>query len=214
VRTAGSALLVLSVALVVPEAPIDAGPRGKAGKIVRVERPRTGARGTPRMCQLLDVHSGRCYGKGPTVGEVGWVVGSQQNYGTIRITNVEPSEPSCATPQFYTFELEAIDGSLDGAEPYGSYVLLDVDVTSNARVVEPSRVRGPDGESPWMAIDRTGSADSDNPADLIVTAFACDEQGQKYPPGQYGNGGYCMDYHTSIGSRWELARRDVVAPCR
>ena len=203
---------LLALALVAPSAPSEAGP--KAGKIVRVERPRTGSHGTPRMCQLYDTRSGRCYGKGPTVGEIASLVSTQDHHGQVRITKVDASEPNCATPQFYSFEFETIDARLDGVEPYGIYVLLDVDVTSNARVVEPGRVRGPDGESPWMALDRSGSADSDNPADLIVTAFACDEQGQKYPSGQYGNGGYCMDYYTSIGARWELARRDIVTPCR
>jgi hypothetical protein len=214
VRLVLPALLILLVALA---APTTAGPRaGKSGKIVRVERPRTGARGTPRICQMIDVKAGRCYGKAPVAGEIGWVVGSQKNHGTVRIGKVEPSDTNCPTPQFWSFEIEEVDASLAGLEPYGSYILIDVDVTASARVVEPSRVKGPDnGESPWIAIDRSGSTSSDNPADMIVTAFACDEQGQRYPNGGYSNGGYCMDYYThGGGSRWDLIRRDVVIACR
>jgi hypothetical protein len=178
--------LALLLALVAP--PVDAGPR--RGKVVRVERPRTGARGTPRICQLKEGTSGMCWGKAPVVGESAWVIDAQKLRGQIRISKVEPSDAACAVPQYWSFEYESQDADLDGIEPYSTWALVDVDLSPRARVVDPQSVKAPDDQdSAWLAVDRgrgegTGTAN----ADFMVVAFSCNEDGLKQSNGGYGSG--------------------------
>jgi len=206
--------VVILAGLCVVAAPTEAGP-GKHGRIVRVERPRTGSHGTPRVCQLSDTKSGTCYGKGPTEGETAWLIDNQKNRGQIRITKVTASTPNCTNPQFWSFELEPLDADLKDIEPYRSYVLLDIDAGSEARVIDTSRLTAPDGSSPWLALDRGRGVASggDDAADVMVTAYGCDSAGQRITSGGYGGNGYCLDYFFLSGGHWDMSRHDVVTNC-
>ena len=209
----GAVRLVVLAIVIVVASPAEAGPR--RGKVVRVERPRTGSRGTPRICQLKEGTTGMCWGKAPVVGESAWVIDAQKMRGTIRITKVEPSDAGCAVPQYWGMEYEAIDADLDGIEPYSPWALVDVDLSPRARVVDPQSVKTPDDQDQaWLAIDRgRGDVTSDATADFMVVAFSCAEDGLKQTSGGYGTG-YCLDYWVQISGRWSQVRRDVVVNCR
>lgn len=203
--------------VVVPTAPSVAGPHGgKAGRIVRVERPRTGARGTPRICQLTDVKAGQCYGKGPIEGETAWLIDNTRNRGQVRVGKVQPSTPNCATPQYWSFDVDTLDADIKDIEPYRTYLVLDIDTGSAGHVVDTSRLTAPDGQSPWLAMDRGRGLGGygDDAADVMVTAYSCDANGAKIVNGGYGGNGYCLEYYLLSGGHWDMARRDVVTNCQ
>jgi len=203
-------LAVLAL-IIVAAAPADAGPR--KGKIVRVERPRSGARGTPRICQLREGDGiGMCWGRPPQVGEAAVVVDPDRNRGQIRVTEVTPSDEGCQLPQSWTFKFDRLDADLQNVEPWKTWALIDVDLGPNAHVIDSQEIKAPDdpNATAWLAVGRGHAADDG--AEFMVVAYQCDENGQKQVTGAYT--GYCLDYWTQAGGRWTQMRRDIVANCR
>ena len=202
-------LLALCLVLVVV-APADAAPR--RGKVVRVERARTGPRGVPRTCQVrVEDGNGHCWGRAPVKGETAVVVDPNGRHGTIQVREVTARDDgNCAIPSFWEFQFDLLEGDLKGTQPYQTWALIDVDVTPAVKMLEPSSMRSPsgnDGEQPFAVFDRDGNADPD----FAVVAYACDADGKLVRNGQPG---YCMDYWIQPrGSRWTLARRDIVPIC-
>jgi len=211
VRFLAVAVLALATVPATPRA--SAGPR--KGRIVRVERPRTGARGLPRVCRLSDPSAGMCWGRPPIKGETAWVIGPESNghpgnRGQIMIGEVTETQDSCSMPKYWTFALEPMQADLADLESWQTWVLVDLEVGPHARTVEPSAARSPDDKnSPWLAIDR-GNGEGDGEADFVVTAFQCDGSGSQINGG--ATNGYCLDYWIRGGGRWSQARRDVVVP--
>lgn len=203
-----------AVAALAAAVPADAGPR--KGKVVRVERPRTGARGTPRICRLSDPGKGMCWGRAPIKGELGFVVGPEGrgqpgNRGQIQVGEVTEAQDGCSMPKYWMFDLEPMSSNLVDLEPWSTWVVLDVDVTSNAKVLEPSAVKSPDDANPaWLAIDRGRGGDGESAADFLVTAFGCDSTGS--PVGAGGGNGYCIEYWVRGTGQWSKIRRDIVVP--
>ena len=200
-------------------APADAGPR-RGGKVVRVERARTGPRGVPRACQILaERGTGNCWGRGPVKGEHAVVVDGNGYHGVIEIREVtERNDNSCGTPQFWEYRFDVVEGDLKGTQDYGTWALIDVDVTPRIKMLDPGSIKSPsgkDGEQPYAVFDRDGNGDgtdSGNGADFAVVAFPC--QPDTGAPMRVAQAGYCMDYWMQPrGGQWALARRDVVQIC-
>jgi hypothetical protein len=204
----------LVVAPIVPVVRVaDAGP--KAGRIVRIERPRTGSSGVPRLCRLNDATSAICWARPPTRGEIGWVVGPDArgpgNRGQIAVGEVTEVGGSCSSPTYWEFKIEPMDANLKDVDSWATWVLFDLDLGSGAKSVEPSVVKDPpdDQNSPWVAVDRGRGDAGDGGADFVVTAYSCDEHGSPNPSTANG---YCIDYWYRPANRWSLLRRDVAVP--
>lgn len=190
-----------------------AGPR--AGHIVRVERPRSGARGTPRLCRLNDVASAICWGRPPVQGEVGWLVGPEANghagnRGSVILGEVTASADSCTSTRYWTVQIDATGADTKDLDSWSTLLVLDIDVASGAKAVEVGMVKDtPDPQhSPSFALSRGRAGDDSEGADVVVTAYACDEHGQ---PAADSSPGYCLDYWFRA-TRWTMVRRDVAVP--
>jgi hypothetical protein len=207
------ALALASVVVVAAPLVATAGPR--AGHIVRVERPRSGARGTPRLCRLNDVASAICWGRPPVKGEVGWLVGPEANghpgnRGSVILGEVTASADSCASARYWTVQLDATGADTKDLDSWSTLLVLDIDVGSGAKALEAGMVKdAPDPQhSPSFALARGRAGDDSVDADVVVTAYACDEHGQPAPD---ASAGYCLDYWFRAG-RWTMVRRDVAVP--
>jgi hypothetical protein len=208
------AAAVAAVLAVMPATAADAGPR--AGKIVRIERPRSGASGTPRICRLNSPTEAICWGRAPIQGEMGWVVGPDTrgqpgNRGQIQVGKVTPSAESCSSPVYWDFEVLPLEANMKDVESWSTWILFDIDVGPHARSLDTGALKdSPDPRnSPWFAIDRGRRDDADADADVIVTAYQCDEHGSQT---NGSSPGYCIDYWFRPGNRWSMARRDIAVP--
>jgi hypothetical protein len=205
-----AAVLVVSLA---PPRAAQAGPR--AGHIVRVERPRTGARGTPRICRLNDAASAICWGRPPIKGEIGWLVGPAANghagnRGQATVGEVTASPDSCTSTVYWNVVLDTSGADLADLDTWSTLLVLDIDVGAGGKAVDISTIKdSPDPQhSPSFALARGRLDDAGDTADIVVTAYSCDAQGQPVPD---GSPGYCLDYWFRA-SRWTMVRRDVAAP--
>jgi hypothetical protein len=205
------ALIVAAVGLVHVA---DAGP--KAGRIVRVERPRTGATGVPRMCRLDNAGtSATCWAKPPVRGELGWVIGTDArgagNRGQVAVTDVREIDGGCSQAPYWEVTIDPLGANLKDIDSWATWLMFDLDVSSTAKSVETSAVKDPpdDRNSPWVAIDTGRGNTNSGDADFVVTAYPCDEHGN---PNSSSANGYCIDYWFRPANRWSLLRRDVAVP--
>jgi len=203
-------LLALILAIVPPAA---AGPR--RGKIVRVERPRTGARGVPRLCQFVpsDI-SASCFGQPPAVGETGTLLASTGIVSDVRVKVVEPLNPGGAafaacTEGLWRLEVELADVRTDLRDAgYGAFVVFDVGLSQGARIADSPPAPLPSGladEQPVVAISRDGR----DAADFVVTWRPCPGMGTKTT----NSATYCVDFWAETGSSWSKLRGDTVSWC-
>jgi hypothetical protein len=209
-------LVVVAVALAVVAVPplAGAGPK-KRGKIVRIERTRNAARGTARVCRLLDVNMAICWGKPPVRGESAALLspgtnGREGNRGKVTINEVT-EEDACSTSRNWRATLDTSGADMVDLETWQTWVVLDVDLGPSARVTELS-ADGPEMstyETSMLAIDR-GRHGSASPPDFVVGVYSCDQDGQSNPSG--ATNGYCMQYYASDGGHWTQLRKDVVVP--
>jgi hypothetical protein len=208
-------ILALAAALAVTAPPADAGPR--PGKIVRVERPRTGSRGVPRICQLNPGdNSASCFGLPPVVGEIANVVGNEGIVGSVRITKVEEQAASSGlrascTQGLWRAETELTvnpDLNLPNGVPYGSWILLDVQMLASGKLADPppQLPGGQSGESAAVTVDKDG----DSAADFLVTWYPCNSSSAAVTGSSQT---YCVDYWHAAVSQWTKTRQDLVTWC-
>lgn len=193
-------------------APVDAGP--KPGRIVRIERKRTGARGTPRVCQLnTGDNSLSCFGQPPSVGEIANVVGNDGILGAVRVTKVEPQNPSSTygtncSDGLWRADTEVVEGlNNPGGVPYGAWAIVDVTMQPSAKLTDPPQQlpAGASGESAALTLDRDGEP----PGDFMVTWYPCNAAN---PGGNTQT--YCVDFWFANGaSGWSKSRQDMVTWC-
>jgi hypothetical protein len=201
-----------ALALILTSIPATAGPR--RGHIVRVERPRSGARGTPRLCRLNDVASAICWGRPPIKGEVGWLVGPETsghpgNRGQAVVGEVSGND-TCTSTRYWTVVLDTTGADTKDLDTWSTLLVLDVDVGPGAKAVDVGMIKdSPDPQhSPSFALSRSKGGDDSVDADVVVTAYTCDARGQ---PVNDGSPGYCLDYWFRA-TRWTMVRRDVAVP--
>lgn len=217
-RPAASTLVILAAVAVLAATaghPAAAGPH--RGRIVRVERPRTGGSGLVRVCRMNDPGSATCWGRPPVKEELAWVVGPETqghkaNRGQVRIKDVTASDLGCSVATNWTVALDAADADLGDLDAWQYWLVLDVDMGPEARSVDTGQVKSPDErQTPWIAINRgRGEADSgSSDADFVVTAYSCDQNGLM---SQGSTSGYCLDYFLRSSGRWSLLRHDTVVP--
>lgn len=209
------AVITVALVLVAPAhvAPADAGPR--KGKIVRVERPRTGARGTPRFCNLNPTDSSAtCFGAAPAVGDSASIVSNEGIQGHARVTAIQVQSPSGQSGAACTqglwraeVELSDVDRNNPNAIGYSSWLVFDVGLSPGAKITDPplELPSGEAGESAAVSVDRDGEA----PADFLVTWYPC----QAKAPTSNAQA-YCIDYwFASDGKTWSKSRQDIVSWC-
>jgi hypothetical protein len=203
-------------------------PGKRSGRVVRIERPRSGGGGTPRVCQLAydasypQTNQGMCWGQGVEEGEEAAVVDFTGVRGRIRVSAVTP--PSCNSGSYsmWMFNFERIEGNLE-ALPSGVYNgnlfgLFDVPgQTGMLRGMDATQLRPPSStgvEAGWVALDRDGDASED----FLVDYYQCDDAGAPVQA-SYGYGGnpsphgLCMDYWARDGGSWRRLRQDIATTC-
>src|SRR5688500_14955987 len=88
-----------------------AAPRGRAGKVVRVDRPRAIARSVPRVCQLAPRElRGQCFGPEPTVGELAAVLDDRGVLAHLRVASVHDSRDSCGNVSLWDVTYTLVRG--------------------------------------------------------------------------------------------------------
>jgi hypothetical protein len=169
---------VWPVLVAVAVAPIasDAGPRTpRKGKVVRVERPRLGVRGTPRICELGgttgSLSGARCYGSAPKLDDLGTLVDGEGIINSVRVIKVDSGASGCLGHEIAT---EPVDGSKDRRDrSWGAIVVFDIPLDAKARKLDVSAQRAPSGkpiEQSWQVLD----ADGDGASDHVLTVYPCD----------------------------------------
>jgi hypothetical protein len=201
--------------------PAHAGPERRAGKIVRVDRPRRRAAEHVRACVLTNPDGRRmtCFGGSPPepgtrfalVDDVGL-----RGYGAA--VEAHPAgQDYCKIGSAHEVEL-AYDGP-HGLEPRPSggfpstLAVHGVRLQQGARVLPDQQLRpsGREAEQVWTAVDRDG----DGEADLAVTAFECSDQVRELPIAPAGQrvSPYCLDYWLREDGGWTKVERYVFFNC-
>jgi hypothetical protein len=210
-----------AITLVVLVAPFgadsDAGPRkGKAGKVVRVERPRLGARGFPRICQIGgttgNLSTAICYGA-PKVDDIGSLLDGEGVNNTVKVIKVDGDPKQCLNVEV---TLESAGAKDRRDRSWSTIVVFDIPLDLKARRLDESAQRSPSGkpnEQSWQVLD----ADGDGAPDHVLTVYPCDG-GAMSPMSEL-----CFDYwryetktDQTSGKRteWAKLRQDRGALCR
>lgn len=189
------------------------GGAGKAGRIVRVERPRRQGGQSPRVCNVFPQSdmSTMCWGPPVRVGEEASVVSATGLVGRVRVKAV--TAPDCATgTNYWTFQYDVIAGDLDQASSMLN-ALFDLEVRGDSgRSLDTSGITAPGtstAENVWTAFDRDG----DSIEDLIVTAYTCDAQGAAPAAGSTASAPFCLDYWLRDSHGWHRSRQDIIDRC-
>jgi hypothetical protein len=209
-----------AVVVVATIAPPDGSAR--PGRIVRIERPRTGNKGTLRVCQYHGESSVMCYGTPPRPGESGTLLtdiqpGARPTDGVRGVVKVEEvtatnlSNPGggaqpCATGM-WTAKLVADPNRVDS---YASnvWIIFDAALGPEARLVQPpNELPGKvSGEAAPVTIDRDG----DNVADYMVTWYQSDSSGTS---GMRYTLDFWQNEQRGHDPRWRRLRQDHVSWC-
>jgi hypothetical protein len=193
------------------------------GKIVRVERPRTFARQTLRICEMetTQVGLGTCLGGVPEIDDEAEVYDLTGFQGRIRITQIRAMQGDlCAGDSGAEVLFEYIEGQ--GVVSYGQtrFMVFGADTrreTSKTVDIYNSGVQSPsanNGDQPYMVLD----VDGDGAADLMNSYREC---AGSAPPNPYQqavmgtyNQAWCIDYWRRGSSEWEHLRKDYFYSCR
>ncbi|MCA9676892.1 MAG: hypothetical protein KC464_17795, partial [Myxococcales bacterium] len=183
------------------------GKHGKAarhGKVVRVERARSGRGFRPHLCNMYS-NQANCWGTAPRVDETGWVIDQQGRRAEVRVIEVTPYKDSCGNEIRWDARFDVTAGDLSQVS-YG-FLLLDWPAESYSKVLQDAEVPqgGQPGESMWASFDHDG----DGTSDLKVTYYNCDASGAPAT----GVPSYCVNYWGRDGGGYERLRQDNVAAC-
>jgi hypothetical protein len=149
------------------------------GKVVRVERARSGRAAVPILCMLQPDGSGICLGASPQTGDEISVVGETRTLARVRVAKVMPFRNAgnvVACDTMWQIAGELVPGSGDLAHGYSKSVGI-IDPTLDAHtarfIPEDKLVPPPDltGNGHGLGIDR----DHDGVADILFLATDCDQ---------------------------------------
>ncbi len=191
----------------------EAGPR--AGRVVRIERPRVGLKRRIRLCiQAAPQAKMICLGSPPLApGELFHMLDFQDGY--VDEARVRTSQPSpvdkCETGDITEITYEMTGTSNAGLshllvgisgidiDPRVGRVLLNLDPPPGAAK----------GEQTWIGIDATGA---DGP-ELMITSRECND---KNPPPRARNRpsqGQCISFWERDGADWHVTNQETVWSC-
>ncbi len=149
----------------------------RAGKVVRVERKKTGIAGHPRYChiQASDMF-GSCSGaRAPEIGDRMIALDRNRVIGSVRVTSVQPQPDGCQVTNNWYIQTVADSGDFSNAR---SIMLGVADVTVDLRAgrvmdVDKTPTGHPWGTDQIFAVDSNGDG---NP-DVEFVEFGCDDAG-------------------------------------
>jgi hypothetical protein len=217
-----AAAVLAAVALsAAPPSPAGAEPRRRAGKIVRIDRPRMRAAERVRVCSLTNPEGRRMTCLGGSPPEPGTRFGLVDDLGLrghgLAVRAQASGQDYCKNGSAHEVELtyEEPRGLEPRPGPGSPFTLAvqGVPLDEGARLVLDQQLRpsGREVEQVWMAVDRDGDGD----ADLAVTAFECSDQVRDLPLAASGQrvSPYCLDYWLRDGAQWSKVERYVFFNC-
>ncbi|HTE56102.1 MAG TPA: hypothetical protein VK698_34860 [Kofleriaceae bacterium] len=198
-----------------------AAPARRAGKVVRVERPRRRAAERVRVCPLTNPDGRRmtCFG-GPAP-EPGTRFALVDDVGVrgrgVAVRSQPSAQDYCKIGSAHDVELAYDDPrGLDPRPTTGfpfTLAVQGVTLEDGARVMLDQQLRpsGRDLEQVWMAVDRDG----DGEPDFAVTAFECSDEVRDLPIAPSGQrvSPYCLDYWLREEAGWTKVERYVFFNC-
>lgn len=204
-------------ALAVPAA---AAPR-RAGRVVRVERPRLAAPDPVHLCMVANPAESRmtCYGKSPPEPGSRFALLDEGGVrGRVIVREATRSSvDACQLGTAHDVVIETEDGTLTAGSSAASYYIVavrGVEVGERGRLLRDLPVRAPSGrstENVWTIIDRDG----DGEADLLGTAFDCAAEVHDLPAARTGQrlDTVCIDYWSRDAAEWTQVGRDIFFNC-
>jgi hypothetical protein len=180
------------------------------GRVVRVERPHGDTNTVPILCELKADGSGMCVGASPNIGDTVIVVDDTHTLAEVRITRSAPQSPKCDT--LWTVNGDIIRG--DMSQSRGTKAIGIIDPATDrrsARRVEEDKLISPN-PSPDVRVALGVDRDGDGTADIIVTQYACDAQGQPTSTGSAID--FCIDIWCKRDKVMKRAWTTKLATCR
>ena len=183
----------------------------RAGKVVRVERTKTGIAGHPRYChiQASDMF-GSCSGsRAPEIGDRMIALDRNRVIGSIRVTSVQPQPDGCQATNNWYIQTVADSGDFGNAR---SIMLGVADVTVDLRSgrvmdVDKTPTGHPWGTDQIFAVDSNG----DGNADVEFIEYGCDDAGTASTTNITSR---CSEvWGTSSGKTLERLRHDRFRNC-
>jgi hypothetical protein len=147
---------------------------------VRVERQRGGTAAIPVLCEVKADASGVCVGPAPQVGDSITVVDDEHTIAEVRITKLQAMTPQCST--LWSFSGEATRGDLSQSKASKTIGVIDPTLDRrSAHRIDEDHITSP-AEGPEVRVLLGIDRDGDGTADMVVTQFNCDAQGQPTSP--------------------------------
>ncbi len=159
------------------------------GRVVRVERQRTGTAAVPVLCEVKSDASGMCVGPEPHVGDTITVVDDTHTVAEVRITKSQALSPKCDT--LWQISGEVVRGDMTQSRSSKQIGLIDGSLDRRvARRVDEDRIKSPT-DNPETRVLLGVDRDGDGTADVVITQFNCDAQGQPTSSGTAVD--FCID---------------------
>jgi hypothetical protein len=200
--------------------PAWAGPEaGRAGRVVRVERPRLQPPEPVRFCIITNpAERGMvCYGRtSPAPGTRFSVLDDSGLRGQVTAREATRAEAydgcQLGTAHQVTFDTDGAD--LGNTPTFYQVAIQGVSLERGARLLRDPQIRAPSGrsnEQVWAALDRDG----DGMADLLGTAYDCTGEERDLPRAPAGQqiAPLCLDYWLRDQVDWTKVGRDVFLQC-
>jgi hypothetical protein len=199
----------------------------RAGRVVRVERPRVVAAPSIRICVAMSYAGDPikliCFGANPPApGETALLFDFDGYRGRAEAVDAEPStNDPCSSGALHDVTVKLVDPAPrpPGSHSYYGFGIFGVKVDeAQARLVtDQALMSAPSGnprEVPWVAVDRNG----DGAVDLLSTYYDCDDDPAVPPPPRLGSSApasvQCVDTWVRERGRWSRARTDYYYTCR
>lgn len=200
--------------------PAEAAPH-RAGRVVRVERPRLSAPDPVRLCTVANPGESRmtCYGKTPPEpGSRFALIDESGLRGRVVVKESSRSSvDACQLGTAHDVVIESEEGAMPTAPGGASYFIVavrGVEIADRGRIVRELTIRPPSGrstENVWTGLDRDG----DNEVDLLGTAYDCSAEVPDLPAPRIGQklDTVCIDYWSRDAAEWTQVGRDIFFNC-
>jgi len=180
------------------------------GRVVRVERQRGGTAAVPVLCEVKTDGSGICVGPAPQVGDSITVVDDTHTIAEVRITRIQAMAPQCNT--LWSFSGEATRGDLSQSKSSKTIGVIDPGIDRRlAHRVDEDHIESPT-PGPEVRVLLGVDRDGDGTADMIVTQFNCDKQGQ--PTSSSSAVDFCIDIWSERDAVMKRAWSTKLQSCR
>lgn len=148
---------------------------GPAGRVLKIERPRSSPVTAPLLCEIKADLRGTCIGRAPRLGETVVVVDDSTVVAEVEIKKLEPYSTSCDV--LWNITTEVRRGNVGGRSSRSIGVADPTLQGDRVHKMAETELQGaPSGnpdEKVMAAIDRDG----DRQADIVLTAYKCDTNG-------------------------------------